>query len=580
MLKKIELFNFRKHASFSVSCKERNVLIGPNNAGKSSLLDALRIFSDVQRYASRRVPILKSYDDFGVCALYEATNSIFSVTLENICRNYSDDYAIVIITNEIGNKLHIRINPEKQPEIFIQTEDKIEKTKKFFEKSFPEKVVVVPTLGQFEESEKLNDADYVRSIEFTRLASRNFRNIWRNKPKEHFEEFRDLIVKNWPDVDISATELNSTFPPTLQMFYTESGKSREVYWSGFGFQAWLQMMTHFLRGSEDDVLVLDEPDVYLHADLQRRLFHIAKKRFRQLFLATHSSEIMNEANATDVILIKPGLLTGARITSDAGYRSAHALLGSSENADFARLTRAKRIIAFEGNDRNIYKKIERKIIRSGVLNDPDTISLKIGGYEHWQRVDNLTWMFKELFGIDAKIVALFDRDYRCDAQIEDFEGVLSTSGVWCRVLRRKEIENYLLELDPLADAFIKSALRRNIVISKKEFEAVLSDITDRVKDDCLINVQSEFTKYSNLKRDKRDTSTILKIAKEEFDREWKEIGPKKRIGGKQVIIDLNNYFQKQYGFSVSNSTILEEFRKDSIDGELVKIIEEINVVLS
>lgn len=580
MLKKIELLNFRKHDRFSVTCRERNILVGPNNAGKSSILDALRLFSDIQRYASRRVPIVRTHDDHGVYAFYEATNSIFSVTLENICRNYSDDYAVAIITNESGNKLHIRINPEKKPEIFIKTDSKIEKTKNFFSRAFPEKVIVVPTLGQFEESEKLNDADYVRSIEFTRLASRNFRNLWRNKSAESFEEFRKLVLSNWSHIDISKPEMISSFPPTLQMFYTENGISREVYWAGFGFQVWLQMMTHFLRGGENDVLVLDEPDVYLHADLQRRLFHISKKRFRQIFLATHSSEIMNEANASDVILIRPELVKGARITSDAGYRSAHALLGSSENADFARLARAKRIIAFEGNDRNLYRRFEQKLFKNGVLSDPDTISLKIGGYEYWQRVDNLSWMFKELFGISAKIVSIFDRDYRSDDQILEFESTLGNSGVWCRVLRRKEIENYLLEMGPLAAAFIKAGAKRNIKIPRVEFEDVYSQITEKTKDDCLINIQSEYTKFCKIKRDPRDTSTQLKFAKTEFDREWNDVGAKKRIGGKQLIIDLNSFYQKKYGFNVSNGSILDEFDKGDIDRELVEIIHEINNVLS
>ena len=202
MFKRIELKNFRKHERFSVSCRERNILVGPNNAGKSSILDALRLFADVQRFASRRVPIQKSYDNYGVCATYDATNSIFSVTLENICRNYSEDYAEIIVANEVGNKLHININPERPPEVFIETELKILKNKNFFSKCFPERVVVVPTLSQFEESEKPNESDYVRSIEYTRLAARNFRNIWRNKNEHEFSNFRELVCSHWQDIDI------------------------------------------------------------------------------------------------------------------------------------------------------------------------------------------------------------------------------------------------------------------------------------------------------------------------------------------------------------------------------------------
>jgi hypothetical protein len=459
-----------------------------------------------------------------VCARYDATNSIFSVTLENICRNYSDDHAKVVVTNEAGNKLHIEVNPQRQPEIYIETDAKILKNRGFFTKCFPETVVVVPTLSQFEESEKANDPAYVRSVEYTRLAARNFRNIWRNKPDDDFEEFRSLVRSHWAGVDVRLPELNGSYPPSLQMYFEENGIDREIYWSGFGFQAWLQMMTHFLRGGENDVLVLDEPDVYLHADLQRRLFHIAKKRFSQIFVATHSAEIMNEASASDVILIKPGLVTGARITSEAGYRSAHSLLGSSENADFARLARAKRIIAFEGNDRTIFKRFEQKLVKGGVLSDPDTLSIKIGGYEHWHRVDNLAWMFKELFSLDAKIVAIFDRDYRCTQEICEFEKKLTDSGVTCRVLKRKEIENYLVEPDILERTMVKTAKRRGVDFDGSLAAKMIEEIAVTHREDTLINVQSYATKYYSLRKDHRDTSTILKAAKAEFDADWVEPG--------------------------------------------------------
>lgn len=466
------------------------------------------------------------------------------------------------------------------PRIYVESDTKLVKNKSFFSRCFPERVVVVPTLSQFEEGEKPNDPEYVRSVEYTRLAARNFHNIWRNKSPAEFEEFRELVSAHWPGIEVHAPELNGRYPPQIQMFFQENGLHREIYWSGFGFQAWLQMMTHFLRGEESDILVLDEPDVYLHADLQRRLFHVAKKRFKQIFIATHSAELMNEANAADVILIKPGLVSGARITSDAGYRSAHALLGSSENADFARLARAKRIVAFEGNDRTLFKRFEQKVLKGGVLSDPDTLSIKIGGYEHWHRVDNLTWMFKELFGMEAKIVALFDRDYRSDAEIDDFQRRLSDSGVVCRVLQRKELENYLLETEPLCAAIQKAGLRREVRISEREAQDLIATVAEVHREDCLINIQSFATKYSSLKRDGRDPSTVLKTAKIEFDQDWSTIGFKKRIGGKQFLIDLNVALRDKYGINISNAMIADEFEVRHVDDDMLSILGLVNSALS
>ena len=43
-------------------------------------------------------------------------------------------------------------------------------------------------------------------------------------------------------------------------------------------------------------MILDEPDVYMHPDLQRSLVKIVKNRFKQVIIASHSVEILSEVN--------------------------------------------------------------------------------------------------------------------------------------------------------------------------------------------------------------------------------------------------------------------------------------------
>lgn len=335
-------------------------------------------------------------------------------------------------------------------------------------------------------------------------------------------------------------------------------------------------MTHFLRGSGGDILVLDEPDVYLHADLQRKLYSIAKKRFSQIFLATHSAEIMKEANSGDVVLVRSEFQTGKRITTEEGYRSAHALLGSSENADFARLSRAKRIIAFEGNDRSIYRRFEQMLIPDGIFSDPDTMLLKIGGYEQWPRVGNLPWAFQELFGIQPKIAAIFDRDYRCLEEIEGHEQKLRTSGIFCRVLRRKEIENYVISREAIIKAVQKAARKKEKSIDDAWVDGALASISLELHDDALINVQSFTSKYYQLKRDSRDTKTVLKMAKEEFDRDWVTQGFRYRVSGKDFFSSFNRVLDDKFGVSVSLFQVLDEFHISDLDAEFCEMLLEVN----
>ena len=47
-------------------------------------------------------------------------------------------------------------------------------------------------------------------------------------------------------------------------------------------------------------MIIDEPDIYLHANPQRQLLSILKATGPDVLMATHSSEIVAEADANDI----------------------------------------------------------------------------------------------------------------------------------------------------------------------------------------------------------------------------------------------------------------------------------------
>ena len=72
---------------------------------------------------------------------------------------------------------------------------------------------------------------------------------------------------------------------------------------GFGFQVWCQLLTHVSRAGPDDILVVDEPETYLHPLVQRRLLAILRSTGAQVILATHSAPIVMDADMYEVIQI-------------------------------------------------------------------------------------------------------------------------------------------------------------------------------------------------------------------------------------------------------------------------------------
>ncbi len=59
MLAKLRLVNFRSFRDFTITFGDGAYLVGPNNAGKSTILTALRTADVLIRYAYRRKPTLQ-----------------------------------------------------------------------------------------------------------------------------------------------------------------------------------------------------------------------------------------------------------------------------------------------------------------------------------------------------------------------------------------------------------------------------------------------------------------------------------------------------------------------------------------
>ncbi len=194
----------------------------------------------------------------------------------------------------------------------------------------------------------------------THKASRNFRNIWYHFP-DKFELFQELIRSTWPGMDIEEPEVVTDFKkPVLHMFCPEERYPREIFWSGFGFQVWCQMLTFIVRAEEDSLLIIDEPDIYLHSDLQRQLVEILRQLPADILIATHSTEIISEADPGDLLVINKKVHSAKRIKNPTQLQTIFGVLGSNLNPTLTQLAKSKRAIFVEGKDFRILSAFSRK----------------------------------------------------------------------------------------------------------------------------------------------------------------------------------------------------------------------------
>src|SRR5437667_12625161 len=114
-----------------------------------------------------------------------------------------------------------------------------------------------------------------------------------------YEEFRERLEATWEhlqvgDVEFGLGEKRDEFGITVRdgPFVSEMGLV------GSGLQAWIQTLWYLTRIAPRSTVVLEEPDIYLHADLQRKILKLlAIGPFTQTMIATHSPDMISAVAA-------------------------------------------------------------------------------------------------------------------------------------------------------------------------------------------------------------------------------------------------------------------------------------------
>jgi AAA15 family ATPase/GTPase len=190
MYKTVKFLNFKSLKDFTIHLRAVNVLVGPNNAGKSTILDAFRVMSAAHALASHRLPQSLRIKRKPVVG-YELPQSLVPISLTNIHSDYqSDQETSVVFTLDNHNELRLEFYDNHR---CILTFDSLQRTSTTseFKQNFPAIIYSFPTLGPIEEEEELLTDKYVQESIGTRRSHRMLRNIWYRWP-DIFPIFQDL----------------------------------------------------------------------------------------------------------------------------------------------------------------------------------------------------------------------------------------------------------------------------------------------------------------------------------------------------------------------------------------------------
>jgi len=576
----IRFTNFKSLRNYSIFLQERNVLVGPNNAGKSTIISALRILEVALKRAknknAERVALPGGENGYG----HHISLANLSVSLENIATDYNSDDSLIEFRLSNRNKLHLFFPNDGGCTLFWETDGDLAAvvTAGRFNTAFPISIQVVPVLGPLEHKEAYVNQDTVRDALNTHRASRHFRNYWHYFP-EGWTSFAAMIAETWPGMDIKRPEIDIP-NRQLSMFVSEERIDREVYWSGFGFQIWCQLLTHISRAHSATLIAIDEPEIYLHPDVQRQLLTILRKLDADVLLATHSVEIIGEADPAELLLVQKGKQAAQRLKDVEGMQLALDSIGSAQNVTLAHLARTKRILFVEGHDD--FKTLRRfaKVLGFDELSTGnDVTAFDSGGFTSWEKVKSFAWGAKRTIDSRMKIYAVYDRDYFCDEEIANISMELGKELTGSHILARKEMENYLLEIDVLQRVLLKQLDQKNkrqgtATKQAKSVGQYLTELTEPFR----IEVQSQYLarKLAFLRSSGTDASTVSIQVMQAFEKRWSNIKERMCIvPGKSVLRALRDAVQTDLGINLTLIQIVDEFKPTEVSADLRNLLESL-----
>lgn len=479
MLRKLTVANFKRFKDeMSIEFEPITVLLGANNSGKSTVLQALSIFQyciDVTRKKKNGAVTLEkltvSPEEFGALPVASPTDLWPSGRAAGsgpigIRAEFDSGAGIGFEIKLSYNRFSIVPSVEGSVDTLIEGAQ-VRYVPIHSGLALREEYLLAPAR-----------ADRLRELQHGSVI-RNL--LWdlKENNKERWKRLKEILGRLYP-----AATLDVSFDKDVDRFiaaeYTDGVLSRQldVVVSGTGFQQVLQIFSSVLS-QKSGIVLLDEPDAHLHARLQVELMRVFEELSReeglQFILATHSPHLLASAPPASL----RAMIDGRALPFATTPEQVDVLdtLGAFDRMEVIPLLRTKAVVFVENReDRNLLEAFARKAWGEKRARQVwDRISF-LFTYQDPIAADvkRLARQVKDLLnapglkgvggGRQARFLVIGDRDYRPEILVsqkrrellKDAKGQNFQLDLKCHIWSRNEIENYLLERKGIEEAVVGS----------------------------------------------------------------------------------------------------------------------------
>ncbi|MGJ0533857.1 AAA family ATPase [Methylocystis sp.] len=542
-LTSVKIKRFKSLVDFDLDLGDVTLLIGANNAGKSSVLQAIHFavsIAQTARLVGEGIAWQKGTFELSfnpAQLLYSPVADVLSLANGGTLQEPRPSQIEIEFLDAEGNRCSVGLRRGRNRNIAVSIVGR-QIGERLMDLAQPF-TVYAPGLAGIPKEERFLSPGVVRRIVARGDANLTLRNVLRmlraNNEKWHLfvEDMRSIFAGIEIEIDFD----EDTDEWIGAYFRFDGGPRLQVDAAGTSVLQASQILA-YIALFEPQLLILDEPDSHLHPNNQRSLcgliFRLAERRGFQALISTHSRHVLDSVRGLGSVV---WLSKGAKVdTPDLNTTSVLMELGALDSVDYFADGEIHCVVATEDSSEES-KRALRAVLASNGFVEVDT---EIASYAGCTKVESALVLgaFLSSKAPNITLVVHRDRDYMGGVQAKKFNERLRNAGIRPFLTEFSDLDGYFLNADHIhslnptvpierAQALIDQAITE---VQKESLEAVINSRTEQA-----FRERNESGKPPN-------HGAIATTAHEELARD-----PKGMMRGKLALRRLRNLLQMETG---------------------------------
>lgn len=429
---KIIMKNFGRFKYTSIEFnQEVNLLIGDNESGKSTILNAIDIVLKANKSKIDNIGLDKIFNKEAIKEFFTEKekklenlpnllveiylNDLKEIDLEgkyNSLDINSSGLVMECVPNDEFSKEINQILNNDENNFPFEYYDIIFKTFAGDRYSYRKRFINNLLLDSTQINNEYATRHYINELYLTRTSIED-RNKNKNEYRKHKEEFKKNILSKINDEkEEYSFSIKTDSKSSLERDITIEEDGIEIEKKGKGRQCFIKA-DFALRKSKNniDILLLEEPENHLsHINMKKLINRISKSNDRQLFITTHNTLVSTRLNLKNAILLNSNTNNSISLNK-VSDETADFFIKASDN-NLLQFILSKKVILVEGNAEYMLMEQFFKQLNSEKPEDNDIDIISISG-NHFKRYLEIAKILK----IKTAVITDNDKDYK--KNIED-----------------------------------------------------------------------------------------------------------------------------------------------------------------